>query len=166
MKVNSMPHIRKTALVSLAVVTFGAGWFAKSAAQENPSSPVITYFSHEKVDAALAKGGRLFNRKDNQGTTYSVLAVTRGKSDEGVVHSHEVWTGVVVIMSGAATFITPGAAAQSTRTAVSNEFGGQSIGSGESHRVGKGDVVIIPPGAPHVYRNIEEPFSYMVIQTP
>ena len=159
-----MPHIHKTVMVSLAVVAFGAGWFAKSTAQENPSSPVITYFSHEKVDAAFAKG-RLFARKDRQGTTYSVLGATRGKSDEGVVHSHTVWTAVVVIMSGAATFITPGTA-QAGKAAASDEFGGQPIGGGESHRVSKGDVVIIPPDAPHVYRNIEEPFSYLVIQTP
>ena len=159
-----MRHIRKTVWMALALVAFGAGWFAKGAAQENTSSPVITYFSHEKVDAAFAKG-RLFGRKDRQGTTYSVLAATRGKSDEGVIHSHTVWTAVVVIMSGAATFGTPGTA-QAAKAAATDEYGGQLIGGGESHRVSKGDVVIIPPDAPHVYRNIEEPFSYLVIQTP
>jgi quercetin dioxygenase-like cupin family protein len=40
------------------------------------------------------------------------------------------------------------------------------VGGGESHRVGKGDVVIIPPNAPHMYKNIEEPFRYLVVQTP
>jgi mannose-6-phosphate isomerase-like protein (cupin superfamily) len=163
-KAGSMQHIRKSVVVASAVVAFGAGWFAKGTAQERPSSPVITYFSHEKVNAAFARG-RLFARKDRQGTTYSVLAANRGKSDEGVVHSHAVWTAVVVIMSGAATFITPGTA-QAAGTAATDEFGGQLIGGGESHRVSKGDVVIIPPDAPHVYRNIEEPFSYLVIQTP
>jgi predicted metal-dependent enzyme (double-stranded beta helix superfamily) len=71
---------------------------------------VITYFSHEKVDASFAKalastgGQNLLARKDRQDTTYSVLAASRGKSDEGVVHSHKVWTGIVILMSGAATF--------------------------------------------------------------
>jgi hypothetical protein len=40
------------------------------------------------------------------------------------------------------------------------------IGGGESHRVSKGDVVTIPPDAPHMYKNIEEPFRYLVVQTP
>ena len=40
------------------------------------------------------------------------------------------------------------------------------IEGGESHRVSRGDVAIIPPNAPHMYRNIEEPFRYLVIQTP
>ena len=62
-------------------------------------------------------------------------------------------------------FITPGAAA-SAQGARATPDGGTLIGAGESHRVSKGDVVIIPPGAPHMYRNIEEPFRYLVVQTP
>jgi len=165
-----MRFARKTAPAALAVVAFSAGWLAKSAAQGNPAPPMITYFSHDKVDAAFAKAltadgsMNLFARKDPQGTTYSVHTNSRGKADEGVVHSHAVWTGVVVIMSGAATFHTPGAAAKGTN--ASDTFGGQLIGGGESHRIGKGDVVIIPPGAPHFYKDIEEPFRYLVIETP
>jgi hypothetical protein len=71
---------------------------------------------------------------------------------------------VVVIMSGAATFMTPWAA--SLRAARGTPEGGQLIGAGESHRVSKGDVVIIPPDAPHLYKNIEEPFRYLVVETP
>jgi hypothetical protein len=26
--------------------------------------------------------------------------------------------------------------------------------------------VIIPPDAPHLYKNIEEPFRYLVVETP
>ena len=165
-----MLHLPKSVLAVLAVIAFSAGWLVKGIAQQNSAAPVITYFSHEKVDASFAKalastgGLNLFARKDRQGTTYSVLAASRGKSDEGVVHSHKVWTGVVVIMNGAATFVTPGTAAKTPK--VTDEFGGQPIGGGESHRISKGDVVVIPPDAPHFYKNIEEPFRYLVIQTP
>ncbi len=72
---------------------------------------------------------------------------------------------MVVIMSGAATFITPGTASTAQGARETPE-GARSIGAGESHRVSKGDVVIIPPGAPHMYKNIEEPFRYLVVQTP
>ena len=51
-------------------------------------------------------------------------------------------------------------------TAPTAASGYQLIGGGESHRVGNGDVVIIPPNAPHMYKNIQEPFRYLVIQTP
>ena len=117
------------------------------------------------TQALAGEGSRdLYSRKDRQGRTWTVHSNSRGKADEGKLHSHEDWTGVVVIMSGAATFMTPGAA--SSAKARETPDGGQLIGGGESHRVSKGDVVIIPPNAPHMYRNIEEPFRYLVVQTP
>jgi mannose-6-phosphate isomerase-like protein (cupin superfamily) len=162
----------RTAMMTAAVlVAFSAGWLAKASAQQKAPAPPITYFSHEKVDASFAQalasaaGSRdLFTRKDRQGRAWAVHSNSRGKAGEGELHSHEDWTGVVVIMSGAATFITPGAA--STQRARETPEGGQLVGPGESHRVGKGDVVIIPPNAPHMYKNIEEPFRYLVVQTP
>src|SRR5215470_10383200 len=166
-----MRSMRTVMMTAAVVVAFSAGWLAKTSAQQKAPASLITYFGHEKVDASFAQalasttGSKdLFARKERQGRTWAVHSNSRGKADEGMLHSHEDWTGVVVIMSGAATFITPGAA--SGAKGKETPEGGQLIGGGESHRVGKGDVVIIPPNAPHMYRNIEEPFRYLVIQTP
>jgi Mannose-6-phosphate isomerase len=184
--------MRTVITTAVVVLAFGAGWLAKTSAQQKAPAPLITYFSHDKVDASFAQalgstGSRdLFARKDRQGQTWAIHSNSRGKSDEGKLHSHEDWTGVVVIMSGAATFITPGTedwtgvvvimsgaatfitpgTASTVRGPRDTSEGGSLIGAGESHRVGKGDVVIIPPNAPHMYKNIEEPFRYLVIQTP
>ena len=165
-----MLSMRTMTMTAVVVVAFGAGWLANASAQQKAPAPLITYFSHEKVDAsfahALASTGSsdLFARKDRQGRTWAIHSNSRGKADEGTLHSHEDWTGVVVIMSGAATFITPGTA--TSTPAKDTPEGGRLVGAGESHRVSKGDVVIIPPGAPHMYRNIEEPFRYLVVMTP
>ena len=110
--------------------------------------------------------GILFSRKDKTGTSYAVHTNSRGKTDDGANHSHKDWTAVVVVMSGAATVNTPGTPAKGAKPGATNEFGGQLVGKGESHRVSKGDVLIIPPDAPHSYHNIEEPFRYMVVETP
>jgi len=166
-----MLSMRTVAMTAMAVVGFGAGWLAKTSAQQKAPAPLITYFSQEKVDASFARalvngGGKdLFSRKDRQGHTWAVHSNSRGKGDEGKLHSHEDWTAVVVIMSGAATFITPGATSTGQPVKLTPE-GGQLIGGGESHRVSKGDVVVIPPDAPHMYKNILEPFRYLVVETP
>jgi mannose-6-phosphate isomerase-like protein (cupin superfamily) len=166
-----MLSMRTVMMTVVVVVAFSVGWLARTSAQQKAPAPLITYFSHEKVDASFAQalastGSRdLFARKDRQGRTWTIHSNSRGKADEGELHSHEDWTGVVVIMSGAATFITPGTASTAQGARETPE-GGRSVGAGESHRVSKGDVVIIPPGAPHMYRNIEEPFRYLVVQTP
>ena len=168
---TNMLSVRTVTMTALTMVAFGAGWLAKTSAQTKVPAPLITYFSHEKVDAsfvqALATTGSkdLFIRKDRQGHTWAAHSNSRGKADEGKLHSHEDWTAVVVIMSGAATFMTPGTAFPAAAARVRPD-GGQLIGVGESHRVSKGDVVIIPPDAPHIYKNIEEPFRYLVVQTP
>ena len=165
-----MLSIRTVMTTAVVVVAFGAGWLANASAQQKAPAPLITYFSHEKVDASFAHARAstgstdLFARKDRQGRTWAIHSNSRGKADEGTLHSHEDWTGVVVIMSGAATFITPGTA--TSTQAKDTPEGGRLVGAGESHRVSKGDVVIIPPGAPHMYRNIEEPFRYLVVMTP
>jgi len=166
-----MLSMRTALMTVLVMVAFCMGWLARTTAQQKAPAPFITYFSHEKVDASFAKAlastgsGDLFARKDRQGRTWAVHSNSRSKADEGNLHSHEDWTGVVVIMSGGATFITPGTASTVQGFRETPE-GGRLIGGGESHRVGKGDVVIIPPGAPHMYKNVEEPFRYLVIQTP
>jgi oxalate decarboxylase/phosphoglucose isomerase-like protein (cupin superfamily) len=168
---DQMLSVRTVMMAGLVAGAFGAGWLAQSSAQQTAPAPLITYFSHENVDKsfeqALATTGSvdLFTRKDRQGRTWTIHSNSRGKSDEGKLHSHENWTGVVVIMSGAATFITPGTASRGKVTGATQE-GAQLIGRGETHRVSKGDVVIIPPDAPHMYKNIEGPFRYLVIQTP
>jgi mannose-6-phosphate isomerase-like protein (cupin superfamily) len=165
-----MLSVRTVVIPALTVMAFGAGWLAKTNAQQKAPAPLITYFSHEKLDVSFAQalattGSKdLFTRKDRQGRTWAAHTNSRGKADEGKLHSHEDWTAVVVIMSGAATFITPGTA--SPGAARGTQEGGQLIGAGESHRVSQGDVVIIPPDAPHLYKNIEEPFRYLVVETP
>ena len=165
-----MLSMRTVMMTAVVVVAFCMGWLAKTSAQQKAPAPLITYFSHEKVDASFAQalastGTRdLFARKDRQGRTWAIHSNSRGKADEGKLHSHEDWTAVVVIMSGAATFITPGTA--SPGAARGTPEGGQLIGAGESHRVSTGDVVIIPPDAPHLYKDIEEPFRYLVVETP
>ena len=97
----------RTLITTAAVVlAFGAGWLAKTSAQQTAPAPLITYFSHEKVDASFAQafastGSRdLFTRKDRQGHSWAAHSNSRGKSDEGQLHSHEDWTGVVVIIDG------------------------------------------------------------------
>jgi mannose-6-phosphate isomerase-like protein (cupin superfamily) len=165
-----MLSLRTVRMTALIVTAFGTGWLAKTNAQQKAPAPFITYFSHEKVDESFAQafataGSKdLFTRKDRQGRTWAAHTNSRGKADEGKLHSHKNWTAVVVIMSGAATFITPGTSL--TGAARGTPEGGQLIGAGESHRVSKGDVVIIPPDAPHLYKNIEEPFRYLVVETP
>ena len=165
-----MWNVRKTVLTGLAVVAIGALWHAKTSAQENSSSGVVTVFDHEKLDASFAKalsnggGNLLWSHTSSIGTytvsTHSRESVNAACKPEGC--SHKDYTAVVYVVSGAATLVVGG----TVKSTVPDKFGGQSIQGGESHRIRKGDVFIMPPETIHWYKNVEKPFRYLEVQTP
>ena len=162
--------IPKTVLTGLAVVAIGAVWHAKTSAQENSSSGVVTVFDHQKMDASFAKaasnGGSnlLWSHTSSKGTynvdTHSRESVKAACKPEGC--SHDGYTAVVYVVSGAATLVIGGTA----KTTAPDKFGGQSIQGGESHRISKGDVYIVPPDTIHWYKNVETPFRYLEVPVP
>jgi mannose-6-phosphate isomerase-like protein (cupin superfamily) len=165
-----MSNFRKTILTALVAVAAGALWHAKIIAQENPSSGVVTVFDHEKLDASFAKafsnGGSnlLWSHSSSQGTynvdTHSRESVNAACKPEGC--SHKGYTAVVYVVSGAATLVV-GGTAKPTRP---DKFGGQLIRGGESRRISKGDVFIMPPDTVHWYKNVETPFRYLEVPVP
>jgi mannose-6-phosphate isomerase-like protein (cupin superfamily) len=165
-----MWNIRKTVLTGLAVVAIAAIWHAKTSAQENSSAGVVTVFDHEKLDASFAKavsnGGSdlLWSRTSSKGatnvSTHSRESVKAACKPEGC--SHTGFTAVVYVVSGAATLVIGGTA----KNAAPDKFGGQAIQGGESHRISKGDVYIVPPDTIHWYKNVETPFRYIEVPVP
>ncbi len=165
-----MWNIRKTLLTGLAVVAIGAAWHAKTSARENSSAGVITVFDHEKLDASFAKalsnGGSnlLWSHASSTGTTnvstHSRESVKAACMPEGC--SHKGFTAFVYVVSGAATLVIGGTA----KATAPDKFGGQSIQGGESHRISKGDVYIVPPDTIHWYKDVETPFRYIEVPVP
>ena len=165
-----MLKIRNAVLTGLAAVAIGAVWHAKTSAQENSSAGVVTVFDHQKMDASFAKaasnGGSnlLWSHTSSKGTynvdTHSRESVKAACKPEGC--SHKDYTAVVYVVSGAATLVVGGTA----KTTAPDKFGGQSIQGGESHRISKGDVFIMPPDTIHWYKNVETPFRYLEVPVP
>jgi mannose-6-phosphate isomerase-like protein (cupin superfamily) len=166
---KTMSNIRKAVLTGLAVVAIGAVWHPKTIAQEKSSIGVITVFDHAKLDASFAKalssGGSdlLWSHISAKGTynvdMHSRESVKAACKPEGC--SHKDFTAVVFVVSGAATLVTGG-----TAKAAPDKFGGQTIQGGESHRIGKGDIYIVPPDTIHWYKNVEAPFHYIEVPVP
>jgi mannose-6-phosphate isomerase-like protein (cupin superfamily) len=167
---TTMLSMGKTFLVGLGVVAIGAVWHGKTIAQEHSSSGVITVFDHEKLNASFAKavsnGGSdlLWSHTSSQGTynvdTHSRESVKAACKPEGC--SHKGYTAVVYVVSGAATLVIGGTA----KATAPDKFGGQSIQGGESHRISKGDVYIVPPDTIHWYKNVVTPFRYLEVPVP
>jgi glc operon protein GlcG len=130
---------------------------ALNARAEGPASEV-TYFDSAKVSAAFAKGSVLF---DGQGRNYMVHASRRQAPGMAEVHTKDA--DIVYVLDGTATLVTGGTAVDLKNTAP-DEFRGTAISGGETRELNKGDVIIIPAGVPHWFKQVTNPFLYYVVK--
>ena len=116
----------------------------------------VTYVGHEKVEAALAKGGNLVTAKD-------LLVLGAHRTEAGHVEMHEKETDVFYIVDGDATFITGGKMIGGKLTKP-GQWLGTDIQGGTVHHLTKGDVIVIPAGVPHWYKEVPHSVTYFVVK--
>src|SRR2546427_9532124 len=63
-----MLSMRTVMMTAVVVVAFCMGWLAKTSAQQKAPAPLITYFSHEKVDASFAQALASTGSRDRKST--------------------------------------------------------------------------------------------------
>ena len=118
----------------------------------------VTYFPAEKVSAAFAKGAVLF---DGEGRNYMVHASRRDAAGQAEVHVRDA--DIIYVLEGSTTFVTGGTVVDGKTTAP-DEIRGTRIDGGESRRLGKGDVIIVPNGTPHWFKEVQGPVLYYVVK--
>jgi quercetin dioxygenase-like cupin family protein len=112
-----------------------------------------------KGSEAFAKSPLLLDRTAT--SNYQVLAVHR--EQPGTVEQHALDTDIIMVLEGAATFVT-GGSVTNLRVLRPNESGGSGINDGEAHQLGKGDVVIVPNGTPHWFREVSPSIRYFTVK--
>ena len=122
-------------------------------------TPAVSYWEKAKVEEAFSKGAVLFDGSD--GRNYMVHASRREKPGQAEVHAKDA--DVIYVLEGAATFVTGGEAVDG-KTIAPDEIRGSSIQSGETRKLAKGDVVIVPRGVPHQFLEVTNPFLYYVVK--
>ena len=123
------------------------------------SGPAVPYFEKSKVDEAFAKGAVLFDGSD--GRNYMVHASRREKPGQAEIHILDA--DIIYVLQGTATIVTGGYAVN-TKTVAPNELRGTSITGGETRKISKGDVIIVPRGTPHQFFEVTNPFLYYVVK--
>lgn len=119
----------------------------------------VLFYDAETVKAAFSKGAVL--EDGSNGENYMVHASRREKS--GMSEVHELDTDIIYVLEGTAVFVTGGKPVESKQVAP-NEFRGSSIESGEIRNLKKGDVLIVPKGTPHWFKEVSGAFLYYVVK--
>jgi mannose-6-phosphate isomerase-like protein (cupin superfamily) len=125
------------------------------AADQTQKSAII-HLDHQKVDAAFAKGGPLLATNN-----FKVQAGRR--TGPGEVEIHERDTDIFYIVEGSATFVTGGKAIDQ-RSSGPGEMRAKLILGGEDHQLNKGDVIVIPNGIPHWFKEVNGTFLYYMVK--
>jgi len=120
------------------------------------ADPGTTIIESNKVASAFAKGMPLLEKSE--------FKVHAGRRDApGIAEIHTRDTDIIHVLEGTATLVTGGTAVEA-KTIAPDEIRGKEIQGGESRRIGKGDVIIIPNGVPHWFKQVDAPVLYFVVK--
>jgi glc operon protein GlcG len=127
----------------------------KAAGARGAAAPV-TQFEAARVAAAFAKGVPLLEVDG-----YKIHASRRETA--GVAEVHDWETDIMYVLEGSATVVIGGEVVD-PKVVEPGQVRGSMIQGGETRRVGKGDVVVIPAGTPHWFRDVQGPLTYFVVK--
>jgi mannose-6-phosphate isomerase-like protein (cupin superfamily) len=119
----------------------------------------VTFVDHDEVAAALGKGGPLVGREGLG--TYNVHGSHREKAGQVEVHAKD--TDFIYITDGSATFVAGGTIVGGKATRP-GQLMGSDIQGGQIYHLSKGDVIVVPAGIPHWFKEVPKSIDYYVVQ--
>jgi uncharacterized protein GlcG (DUF336 family)/mannose-6-phosphate isomerase-like protein (cupin superfamily) len=117
----------------------------------------VSFYEKERVRQSFAKGAVLFDGNDK----YMVHTSRRDKAGMAEVHLKDA--DIIYVQEGAATFVTGGTVVDG-KTTASDEIRGREISGGETRQISQGDVIIVPAGTPHWFKEVPSPLTYYVVK--
>jgi glc operon protein GlcG len=116
----------------------------------------VAFIPATKTAAAFAKGQPLIETG-----AYKVHASRREMPGGAEVHTRD--TDVIYVLDGTAVIVTGGTVVDGKTTAM-DEIRGAGIDGGTPQALAKGDVLIVPDGVPHWFKEVKAPFLYYVVK--
>lgn len=125
-----------------------------------PSPGATTYVSAGDLDSMLKKATAanpdMATARVQNTDHYRINVIRRGRGAGAM--AHVPGTELHHIIDGAGTIVTGGT--------ITRPGGGgtATIQGGETRRVAKGDVILIPEGTPHWYKDVEGSITYLEVR--
>ena len=112
----------------------------------------VTFVGHDQV----AKGGSLV-------TAPNLTILMAHRDAPGMVEVHDKETDTIYVLAGSATFVTGGTMIGGTVTAPGQQRG-TDIQGGDARPLVKGDVIVVPAGVPHWFKEVRGSIDYYVVK--
>ena len=131
---------------------------AKMADAMQMSKPTVLFFDKSQVSESFSKGAVLLD-----GTNRNYMVNTSRRDQPGLAEIHTLDTDIIYVVDGTVTFVTGGTAIE-TKEIAPNEIRGARIDGGDTRQLVKGDVIIVPNGVPHWFKEVGGAFLYYTIK--
>ena len=119
-----------------------------NAAEDNK----VTFVAADQV----AKGGSL-------ATAPNLSITVAHRAEPGMVEVHDKETDTFYVLDGSATIVTGGTMLGGSVTGP-GQHRGTDITGGKAQRLAKGDVMVIPAGVPHWFKEVPTSIDYYVVK--
>lgn len=124
-----------------------------------PIAAKTLYFARDKVETAFEKGSVLLERSEE-----GHFAVNPSRRDSpGVVEVHQKDADIMYVLKGSATLVAGGTLLDG-KTMAPDEIRGSQLSGGETYRLSEGDVIVVPHGEPHWFKEVKGPFLYFTVK--
>jgi glc operon protein GlcG len=118
----------------------------------------VSYFDRDVVKASFARGDVLVN---GDGRNYMVHTSHRTAPGQAEIHLRD--TDIIYVLEGSATIVTGGTAVGAKVTGP-DELRGTAIEGGETRQLARGDVITVPAGTPHWFKDVRGTLNYYTVK--
>lgn len=136
----------------------GANVFSVEQKMSDTKASPVLFFDDTQVSASFSKGAVLLD-----GTNRNYMVHTSRRDQPGLAEIHTLDTDIIYVMEGTATFVTGGTAVEAKEIAP-NEIRGARIDGGETRKLSKGEVIVVPKNTPHWFKEVGGAFLYYTIK--
>lgn len=136
----------------------GANVFSVEQKMSDTKASPVLFFDDTQVSASFSKGAVLLD-----GTNRNYMVHTSRRDQPGLAEIHTLDTDIIYVMEGTATFVTGGTAVEAQEIAP-NEIRGARIDGGETRKLSKGEVIVVPKNTPHWFKEVGGAFLYYTIK--
>ena len=146
-------------LLGTALATLVGGLVIEA---QGPGGPPAIYKSAAEIEATLKKMGAVAKTGAAATVSEGIVVRRRSASDEAqfaIIHPLSI--EIYQIVDGSATLVTGGTLALPLTDSAPDLVRSTSIKDGETRKVGKNDVVVMPPGTPHWFSQIDGTITYL-----
>ena len=145
----------KKMTMAFACAVFVVVAFLAVAAQQPAKLTTSKYVGHETI-SGCSKAGTFVN-------TPEYIVQCSNRTGPGIVEIHLKESDVIYVIDGEATFVTDGKALN-LKADNPLQPRGTDIEGGVSHHLTKGDVIVVPAGQPHWFKEVPKSVSYYVVK--